>query len=221
VWNIDNINIKGAERISAAEIKEMARHSIKKEKNMIFFDTKSMEKDLNKEFKLEKLTIEKQWPNTLLIKITEEPYAYIWLENEKYYYSDINGFTLKKAAKDEYKPKEKKDLPLIVNKTNEEEKVKKDHINVDKDRIDFILDLYNEFDKNYSDDLDPEEFIIPSEANKVTVSLAQGPKVYFDSSGDPKEQLRNLLIVKTQKIKKDFKSKRYIDLRYKDQIYYQ
>lgn len=221
VWNIDRINVSGAERVSSTEIKNTARQTMKEEENLILFDIKAPQKAINEKFRLKEVSLEKEWPNTLLINIKEEPYSYIWLEGKQYYYADKNGFTLKKINREQYINNKKEDnLPLIVNKTNKEKRVQEGRIQVENDRIDFILDLYDEFNQN-NDEIKPEKFILSPEANKVTAFLKQGPKVYFDSSGDPKEQLRNLLIVKEQKIKKDFKNKQYIDIRYEDRIYYQ
>ncbi len=222
VWHIDRLNVKGAERVSSAEIEKTARRTIEEKQNLIFFNVEETKKAINEKVRPKELKIEKEWPNTLVINIKEESYAYVWQEKENYYYAAKNGYILKKLNKEEYaERKEEHDLPLIINEKNG--KVEDDRVHAKESDIDFILDLYNEFDKNHNneDDLEPEKFILSSEANTVEVPLKQGPEVYFNASEDPKEQLINLLVVKDQKIKKDFKDTEYIDVRYEDKIYYQ
>lgn len=222
VWNIDRINVKGADRIASDDIKKIAQETTKNEESLIFLNTEEVKKTINKEFRLKELSIEKKWPNTLLINIKEEPYAYIWLEDDHYYYSDINGFILKDVNKKEYtdnKGDKKNDLPLIVNKTKK--KIKERRIDMEKDHIKFILDLYDEFGKNYVEDIELDKFIISSEVDKVTALLKKGPEIYFTASKTPEEQIHNLLVIKEQKIKKDFENKEYIDIRYGDKVYYQ
>jgi hypothetical protein len=50
--------------------------------------------------------------------------------------------------------------------------------------------------------------------------LKLGPAVYFNIEEDIDKQINKLIIIKNEKIKKDFNKKTYIDLRYGDRVYY-
>lgn len=223
VWNIHNIKVKGSERATPKTIKEVVQTHTKNShlfpsNNLILVDKNKIRSRIKENFRIKKLDIEKEWPDTLSVHIKEHPYAFIWQENGNYHYADPEGFIIKRVKKEDEKFDAKKDLPLIHNK--KDSKVKNDRIVVDPSLTDFIFDLHREFDSKYKD-MQPEKIVIPNEAKTVKLLLQKGASLYFDTGEELKEQIEYLLVIKNKKIEGDFKDKQYIDLRYQNKIYYQ
>ena len=54
----------------------------------------------------------------------------------------------------------------------------------------------------------------------IKIKLIDGPGIYFNIDENLKQQLDKLLVIKNEKIKDDFLTKQYIDLRFGDSVYF-
>jgi len=237
VFSINNITVKGAIRIPPGEIESLAWQQTREKRFLFFpqinifaFSKKEAIEELEKSYSFEKLTINKNLPHTLIIDIQEKSYAFIWCEEEKYYYADIDGYLINEVSPLEIKQKK---YPIIENRG--EGKIISEpgsglgRINTDENHTNYIVDLSDRFlaEKNKageagenSEDLIIEKFIIDKDANTVKMALAEGPTVYFNTKEDQEKQINKLLAIKKETLKNDFKNKSYIDLRYGDRVYY-
>jgi len=227
VFNINKINIEGLTRISEKEINDIAWQQTKShrwilgsQQNIFLFNKKKLIETLNQKYCFVFLDIGKKLPDTLVLNIEEKSYAFIWFESDKYYYVDIDGYII-----DEVNPLEikQKKYPLIYNEKEEKNGVKSldkiEIINIEKNYLSSILDLFNEFNGN-AYNFAIERFIITDEANTIKMAIYQGPIIYFNSNEDLKKQINKLVVIKNEKLKEDFINKEYIDLRYGDRVYY-
>ena len=231
VFNLDYIDINGLEKISAKEIKNIVREQTEckrflfgSQKNLILFNTIKLSRQLNENYAFEWVLFEKKLPNQLIINLAEKKYVAIWHELGKYYYIDNEGNIIEEIDPLEIK---QKNYPLIDNQRSSSVQGRKiiDHV----DDIQYIIKLFSEFknnaypfpvNKDESSDFPIERFILDNEVNTVKMALTNGPIIYFNTDKEIGEQIVKLTILIREKLKDDFKSKSYIDLRYGDRIYY-
>lgn len=230
-FTIKEVIVDGINPISSQEIESLIwqqttnnRFLLISQKNIITLSKNKLVKVLKENYYFENLTINKKFPDTLIVRAQEKSYSFIWLEDDKYYYADINGNIIT-----EINPLDIKQMkyPLIYNRG--EEKIAKNYtaenlrkIEVDIKYTKYIINLFNEF-QNWDageEKLKLERFIIDQDIDTVKVEIYEGPLVYFNINEDQVRQLKKLLVIKNENLKNDFKNKIYIDLRYGDRVYY-
>jgi len=185
-------------------------------KNNFFILSKDQIKySLNKDFSFESISINKNFPDSLVVDLKEVEYAIIWLEDTKFYYSSQNGKIIREINPIDIKS----EYPVIENNTQnrigEDKLISPDN----KPYLDFIIKMYK--DLKVKDDFNFEKFIItPERQNSVTGNIFEGPKIYFSTETDLAEkQIKKLETLKLN-IGEDFNKKEYIDLRFGDAVYY-
>lgn len=90
--------------------------------------------------------------------------------------------------------------------------------NIDKNRIDFVLKIKEMVEKNIEDlKVDRFEFLDP-QVSDLRAHTDKDYFIYFDQENDLDLQIINLRTILEQKLKNQ--QPRYIDLRYKDRVYY-
>lgn len=140
--------------------------------------------------------------------------------------SEIEGLDGDEIKKDEHHldlvviSLEEKDKYIIIENKNNSSLIKnKDKLNLNTDYLNFILNLNRELKAHQEFPVD--RFIISDQYFKsVFVKLKDGPQIYFNVNTDTSLQIENLILVKNNKIKDNFNSLEYIDLRYGDKIYF-
>jgi len=207
---IKNFDIEGKGMINSEKIHDYALEQTKKnfwifisQKNLFFFNKKTLRKKLEEKYSFEYLYIKKIIPNTIKISYAGKKYKIIWEKDGKYYYGDEEGTIINQVNVLDAKLK---DYPIIKdcqNKNGLQEKIK------------YILQLFEEL-KKYKD-FAPEKFAI-KETDTIEVKLINGPKILFNFKKEMDFQIKKLLTIK-EKIKDEFKNKKYIDLRFGDGVY--
>ena len=92
-------------------------------------------------------------------------------------------------------------------------------ITVEPGLIDYAKRLFIKF-KEYENEFTIERFLVDSDINTVKLIIESGPAIYFNTTESIDKQIEKLLIIKNQKLKDDFNTKTYIDVRYGDSVYY-
>jgi cell division septal protein FtsQ len=222
IFFIKNIEISKLEKINKEEVEALLSEKINENKskiapqnNLIFFNTDEFAVLFNKNFRFQGIKIRKKWPDALSLEITEKALSAIWLENEKYYYLDNEGYLLGEANLLEI---DGQAYPLIKN--NSGEKIENGKIGQDPEIIAYSIELFKKIQAEY-----PEMFVnffsIDDDINSLKLAISGGPEIFFSTENSTDEQLEKLSILKEEKLKNDFNSKKYIDLRFGDKIYYQ
>ena len=242
--SISNIDILGTEIIQSQAILNTLEEDLTEKKlgifqrnNILIFNKKLAASHLQEEFNLAAIVIKKRFPNKIIIEISERPYAFIYKEQEDYYFSSDDNYLMAKIAFNQEAQEgstevEGQDIDLVL--LTEEEKQKyfiienknttslindSDKIKLTSDYVNFILNLKRELE--VYPELPLDKFIIADQYfNSVFVKIKEGPQIYFNVNKDIKVQLENLILVKNDKIKDNFNNLEYIDLRYGDKIYF-
>jgi len=66
-----------------------------------------------------------------------------------------------------------------------------------------------------------DHFIFDTNDNTLKIQITNGPKLYFDISGDIEKQLYKITALRNDILKDDFNKKDYIDVRIGDRVYSQ
>jgi len=220
-WKIKNISVVGLTRLPSEPIIQLVnqetgerRWLFFKETNLLLFRKKAAVKAIMANYNFAGLTIEKKIPNTLIVRVGERPYRFIFQEGSAFYYAADNGYVIKDAAVAET---DKTKYPLVDNQASSSLLSAQNKINFQNNYLAFILALSDQL--ALYPDLKVERFIIDQEFNTLKVKFLNGPAVYFNISAAAADQASRLELVKNEKIKDNFNRTNYIDLRYGDKIF--
>lgn len=220
-WNIKYIKIEGLTRMSQEEIEinvinreDKTRWLIFSEKNFFLFNKDEFRLEILEKYNFADLEIKKIAPDKLELKIIERPYAFIFQQGSDFYYSSSDGFIIKEVPVKE----EDRELYFILENNSKAISISsKNKLNLRQEFLDFTFAIEKELE-NFPD-LNPEKFIIDQELNTLIVKFKEGPNVLFNIKNSPIEQVADLALVKKEKIKDNFNSTNYIDLRYGSRIF--
>lgn len=113
-WSkITVIEVKGLERLSPELVKtelsplfEEKSFLVFSQKNIFIFNKKIAAEKIKNEFNLADIQIKKRWPRKLLIEVDERPYAFIYYEEGRYYFSSADNYLMAEITFQENEPKE-------------------------------------------------------------------------------------------------------------------
>ncbi|MFA5131079.1 MAG: hypothetical protein WC467_01515 [Patescibacteria group bacterium] len=221
LWRIDNIKVEGLTRIADTEIKQKvwqqsseSRYLIFKQNNIWLFDKSELEESILSSYNLASLEVIKHPARTLVIKVGERPYSFIFQQGNDYYYSAADGYIIPESVVSE----EDKSKYLILENKNANSLIDTENkISISEAYLNFIMKLANSL--SVHSELSVDRFIIDQEFNTLKVKFRDGPLVYFNIKNEAGEQVDRLILVKKEKIKDNFSKTNYIDLRYGDRIF--
>ncbi len=220
---ISKIEVIGLTRIDSAVIKDFVyqqgdkkKTGFIKQKNLFVFNDNLLIENLQKRYNFAKIDIEKLLPDTLEITIEERTFQIIWLEEGNYYFIDQSGFIIEKI--NELEKVDPKNYPIIDNSSLK--LISNQQIGADTEYLEFILTSWQELKNRPDHGIVIEKFIIKNNLNSLDAKVINGPVVYLNIKNSPQQQIMNLVVLKAQELNEDFFSKTYIDLRYKEKIYY-
>jgi hypothetical protein len=219
----ENNNIPNELRIKSEDVKAIVRQQLESylysfipQKNLFLFSGKKLNLVLRDHFSYKSITINKKPLHTLNVSLEEIDYAFVWVENEKYYYSDINGRIIAETSPLEITNKQ---YPLIDNRgTN---RLINEQINYAN--FNYIIKLFSAL--KTIPDFNFDRFVIDDEADTVKLLISGGPEIYFDSKDETEyvidKQINKLKVVIYETLKNDLANKKYIDLRFGERVFIQ
>lgn len=220
-FNIKNIVIFGSDKISKTDIQNLVwqqtakkRYLLASQNNIFIFNNNEFIKILKEAYPVDSLTLEKKLPNRLIINFKEKQYIAVWRENDKYYLLSDDQST---TEVDPLQVKNK-NIPMIENIG--EPKIKNNIITDQSEKIFFSLTLFQKL-KNSQYKIEIEKLLFNDKENNTINVTLKGPTLFFNIKDDMDKQLNKLYAIINNKLKEEFKNKKYIDLRYGDKIYYQ
>jgi len=221
IFKITQVEINGEGRVNNESIRAISEKIISQKyikflpyRNIFLLPKTKLKKELELRYAFDELSIQKDYPNKIVINYKEKSYAFVLEEKGSYFYLDIDGKIIDKANILEVS---KQLYPIIKNQTNF--LIKDNKTSIDKTQINFILEAFKKF-KDLGQEIVIDHFTIDSEINTIKINLENGPLIYLNTNRGVREQIEKLIIVKNEKIKEDFYKKEYIDLRYGDSVYY-
>ncbi len=218
LFKIEKIEVSGVGDSLTQEIELIARDleadRLIGKNNLLLYNKSDLSNILNEKYYLDNLTIKRKLFHTLAISLREKQPVAVWREAEQYYYLDDDGNIINQTDPLNINGST---YPLIENLTAI--KIEGRKANIDKEAIDYILNLFNVFKENQHN-FKIERFIVDKDVNTVKMAILSGPKIYFNIKASLTEQTAKLDILIKNKLKNDFKTiKEYIDLRYANNVY--
>lgn len=222
-WKIKEVSINGLDRMSNNEILKLVNEQIGgrnwliiPQNNLLFFNQSKFLSNVRNRYRFQDIQISKQWPSKLIVSVREKTLACIWNESEKYYYADTEGYILSEVSPLELT---EKSHPLISNESPL--KIDDGKIQVDASYILSAVDLFKKLSQKAGLDIGVEKFIVDKDINTIKIQTNEGVKISFNTQDNLDRQIEKLLLIKNEKLKEDFKNKKYIDLRFGDKVYFQ
>lgn len=218
--NINKIEISGLTRFTNSELEKIVlgqiqetRFFVFKQKNIFLFDQQSLVKNILASYNFSGLEVEKNIPSTIVLKVSERPFSFIFKEGTSFFYASNDGSVIKEVNVSEDDKKKylilENNAPSLINENN--------RLALQEDYLNFILALGQEL--SLHSDLPVERYIIDQEFNTIKAKFLNGPVVYFSVKNGVNEQVNRLVLVKKEKIKDNFSKVNYIDLRYGERIF--
>ena len=219
-FNIASIEVSGGGSTYSKDIEDLAWKQTEKrsiifgrQKNLILFDKNGFTNSLKGDYNFKSLTVEKKLPAKIMIKLEEKEHSLVWREADNYYYINEDGEIIYSVDPLKINSKE---VPVIENLGGP--RISGKAINIGKDDLLFIKNLFAEFKNNFKD-IETDKFAVNERANFIILKLIKGPELYFDPKVDLKAQLNKFSSLK-QKLKEEIFAKKYIDLTLGDRVYY-
>lgn len=213
VFAIKEITVNGD--FDSDQIKKRVENEVNKSifsKNLLLFQVTKAKKVVLEDLTVEDITINKKFPNKLIVSAKEREAVFLWEENENRYLIDKNGLVfLDISAEEGSSP----DLPKIKNNlislNNLGDTV------ATKEFMEFISFLSENFNFETSDNV--KLFEINGTNTEITVLTDKNYKVFFDATRGAANQLKSLARVKEEAAKSK-KKLEYVDLRIEKRIFY-
>ena len=220
-WNLKKVQISGLTRTTNIDLEKTVWDQTAstswlffRQSNIFMFDEEGAANTILSSYNFAGVEVEKKWPNTINIKVSERPYSFIFQEGTQLNYASADAYLIKEPPVNE---DDKKKYFILENKNSLSLISDRDKINITTTYLDFIKNLYNLL--IIYPELPVERFIIDQEFNTIKVKFSNGPLVYFNVKDAAAKQVELLLLVKKEKIKDNFSKTNYIDLRYGDRIF--
>ncbi|MFH1745291.1 MAG: hypothetical protein ABH881_03960 [bacterium] len=223
-FSIKNINVTnssdvGVMLVNQDDLKQMAQNDVDSgflvilpKKNIFLFNTDDLKNKFDEVYSFDYLKITKKLPDSLEIEYVERNYSLIWLEDDRYYYMDEDGYIALSLEEGEIIYKK---YPVMQNLSNL--KLSDNKTPVEKKYLDYGLKLFEKLGEYGEFEID--KFFIDNETDSIKVILKKGPMVYFNTEADIDKQITKLIVIK-QELKNYFDEKLYIDLRIGESVYY-
>ena len=219
---IKNINISGLNKINEEGIRSIINEQIDKkaswlnpQNNLLFLQTHNIDEIFENEYRFQEISIKKRFPHSLTLEVKEKTLTAIWQEKNKYYYLDDQGCVLGEA---EVSDIDGDKYPIIDNISDLE--IIDGKIGPESSFIPSAAELFKKIPEKIPE-ISIAMFSVDNEIDSICAVLASGPKIIFNTKDSIDKQLERLATIKKEKIGDDFNSKKYIDLRFGDKIYYQ
>jgi cell division septal protein FtsQ len=222
IFIIKEIKIEGLSRVDKNEITSIIDNYINKEKTLFFsqnnlflLNTDDLSALIIDKYNFSKLDILKKMPDTVILSISERPYAFIFSYNDKQYFASREGYIIKD---EEVKDEDKSKYLILENQSDAVLIGAKNKIKLSDEYLNFVFTFNQELSKY--ENLSPNKYIIEQELNSLILEYQDGPTVLININKDPNIQAEDLYLVKTEKIRDNWNRVSYIDMRYGDRIYF-
>lgn len=215
LFKVQNIEIVGNDLIPAEEIKSIAEQEVYRWKlllfpgrNLIFVNSKKIEKKLSEKYSFEELKINKGWQK-LIINIKEKPANIIINNSKNYFFIDASGVVIKELTVEETNNYLNK-FPMV--ELNQDLTIGTSIVS--SRVVNYILEL----DNNLKNSKYKVKKYSINEVDQIIVYMEGEWRAFFSVNTSISASLDNLRVVLDQRIKgKKFE---YVDLRLMDRVIY-
>jgi len=223
---VNDISIKNGGAISPEKINQFVDTKINSryfkiisKKNFIFLNTRELEKEIKNNFKkIKKISIEKKFPNKLVINIEERNLILSLCSRGNCYFIDENGYAYEKANYDLSDMREGRTAKLIDESGKEIREG--DYVLMPK-YVDFIVGMEDAIKNGTSIEILNEYRTESRISEEVIVQTKKGWDIYFNAKFPIDKSVRMLKTLMNRQIMlRDLNDLEYIDLRSENKVFY-
>ncbi len=232
-FSISAIEIKGAEKISPAEISNSVNQTLNKKRfwifsgrNLFWANLDGMAKEINQKYVLSDLTLKTHWPDSLIIMLKEKQ-AVLLAQNSvtplngepknTYFLVDKEGRIIQQIPETDINQPSYLGLLLVEFQKPE---IKINDETISPATVEFLNYLQQKIPEKTKITL-RSAVLADEEGRVVHLTASEGWKIFFDRQNDWEKQIQVLTIFLRDKIKNDRSHLHYIDVRYENRSYYQ
>lgn len=233
---INEIIVSGNEKVKESEVRGVVEGILAKRRflffrqsNFFLLNENLIEKDLEKNYLIEKVKIDKKFFHGVEVIITEKPKGLIWSVNNQEYYLDLNGVAIKPldssdlivsevgTSTEVIRPEASSGIYPLVYDQSQTEVILGENV-ASADMVNFIITLDEEISRLTN--INVSHYVMPRPYfDEVFLETKQGFEIRFKKSDNPTEQVVILNSVLQQKIN-DESNLEYIDLRFGERVFY-
>ncbi len=219
LFKINEIELTGFNKISANKISKKFlstqlnnyRYLVFRQNNLLIFSKDKLIQNIKKDYNLDNISINKEFPHKLLLTIQEKSPFLIYSSDNSKYYLDENGVISSKLSKID----ENESITIITNDANE--KATANEVIFSKNKMSFILSIAEKLSK--IDKINITSYSIPNKISfQLNVNVDQGYSIYFDMNKNIDDQITKLRRVLYESKSGETPTK-YIDLRIGERVY--
>jgi len=223
---VNDISIKNGGSISQEKINQFVDTKINSryfkiisKKNFIFLNTRELEKEIRNNFKkIKKISIEKKFPNKLVINIEERNLILSLCSRGNCYFIDENGYAYERANYDLSDMREGRTAKLIDESGKEIREG--DYVLMPK-YVDFIVGMEDAIKNGTSIEILNEYRTESRISEEVIVQTKKGWDIYFNAKFPIDKSVRMLKTLMNRQIMlRDLNDLEYIDLRSENKVFY-
>lgn len=234
-FQIGSISIEGNSFAKTEELNSRVQNFIKQriffiipQSNILLISKKKLEKELYNNYHFENITIFKNLPSTLEIKVKEKEAVLVWIDDNGQYYIDKKGFAFQQVpiAATVQNISEKTSLirsdatlaniPKVSSGGYGVAELGKDILS--ENEVGFIIDIDNKLSQETSFEILQYEVLNPTMVDIAAITQ-YGWQIRFKTDGDINEQIAALNLVLSDKID-SLQNLNYIDLRFGSRVFY-
>ena len=222
-FKIREIEVNGTGNINKDEVKTIAFSEADgtilrflEANNIFLYNTKNLSEKIMSSYSLDELDIRKNFPNKIIIDFKQRKQTYVWQEAGRYYYIDSIGNIVYEASAND---PDFKNFPLIENKG--EACINGRIVDGRADFLFSVSSVIKKMDEKGGGNFKINRIVYENEKYTLKFLTDTGTTLLFNTQADIGKQVEKLVSVIQDKLKNDFKKKKYIDLRYGDMVYYQ
>lgn len=218
---ITRVEIKGLKSISTKTLEDkyidwqmkQMRFKIFPQSNIIMFSRKWLNERITNDYGLASLKIEKKYPHTLTINLTEKIPELVWVAGGNNYLLSESGDIVSRIANLD----QTTGLTLIYDDSNIE--VKPGQTAISQVKVNFIKQLISKMKQLPT--VEVTGYHMPaSQGTQINVSTKAGYSIYFDISKNFDAQFTKLSRTLEDPAVKEKSPQEYIDVRLGDRVYF-
>ncbi len=217
---ISQVDVTGTDEVRAREIEDifwqqtdLNRLYFLSQTRLPLFDSNYLQSKILERYNLEKVSIKKKIPSSIVIQVTEKEPAAVWFEMDTYYIIDDEGYMLRIV------PGVIAGLPTIYNNADLQYDEQSKRIFNQTGVITVARDIQSQLEGSLSY-LSVHQMTVPQEKNTLTLILKDGPLIYLSTNQPLPIQLEHLTTLHNTELKNQWSKLDYIDLRFGDKLYY-
>lgn len=223
IFTVKGVSITGIVNISEDKITNIAQEQFGRkrmffltQKNILFFDAKSLENSIKENYNFKAFSVTKKYfSRNIIINIQENTPEAIWQENNKNYLIDSAGNIVKEVEDLSSIGEATSSLPMVINLSGNN-KVNGLKVEIGQDLVKISLNIWRAIGNKYQ----IKNLYIDNDVNSIKCQTVNNTKFYFTTNSDISYQINKLNYTIKEKLKNDISKINYIDVRYGENVYF-